>query len=316
MAWACAVAVVVAGCGAAGSPAALPPSRDSEVPVRSWMSPLAKHQDLLYVSLADPNEHVVLVYAYRTATLLGTITGFKYPQALCLNQKGDLYVSDDARHQIFELHRGETTPFKVLVDPLGRPLGCAVDPTTGDLAVANFTGNTKGGNLAIFHHDRGIPIMYVTDAIYYYFFPAYDQHGNLFVDGENESVSLASLAELPAGGKKLISLTVDQAIEYPGGMYWDGQYLAVGDQDARAVYEFSISGSSATLENTTSVQSAQDLFEFWISPTDKTLVGANYGSGHCQGSQVYYWRYPEGGTPLRSFEGVPCASGVVVSPAR
>ncbi len=281
-----------------------------------WMAPSAQRQDLLYVSLVDPNEHEVLAYSYSGQTLLGTLTGFDYPQALCVDAAQDLYVTDNGRYQISEFRHGGSNRIKVLVDPAGSPLGCAVDSISGDLAVANFTSKgVGGGNLAIYRHAKGIPKVYVSDAIYYYWFPAYDSAGDLFVDGLNEGSSVA-LAELPHGAHKFHTLKLDQAIEYPGGIYWDARYLAVGDQRAGEIYEFAISNFTATLEKTTNVSTADDLFEFWISPDDRVLVGAAYGDGHGDDSGVYYWKYPRGGSPRHTITGVPYASGLVVSLAR
>lgn len=282
----------------------------------AWMAPSAQRQDLLYVSLGDPNEHVVLVYSYRNRTLLGTLTGFDYPQALCVDAAQDLYVTDNRRYQISEFRHGGSNRIKVLVDPAGAPLGCAVDPSSGDLAVANFASKgSAGGNLAIYRHAKGIPKVYVSDAVHYYWFPAYDDAGDLFVDGLNAASSVA-LAELPAGGHQFHALKLDQEIEYPGGIYWDGRYLAVGDQRTGSVYEFAISNFTATLEKTTNVSAADDLFEFWISPDDRVLVGAAYGDGYGDDSAVYYWKYPRGGVPRHTITGVPYASGLVVSLAR
>ena len=308
-------AALLCGCGAEG-PATNPTVVSFDGAAVGWMAPSAQRQDLLYVSLVDPNEHEVLVYSYRSRILLGTLTGFDYPQALCVDAAQDLYVTDNGRHQISEFFHGGSKRIKVLVDPAGAPLGCAVDPISGDLAVANFTSKgSDGGNLVIYRHAKGIPKVYVSDAIYYYWFPAYDDAGDLFVDGLNQGSAVA-LAELAAGAHKFHTLTLNQEIEYPGGVYWDGRYLAVGDQRAEAVYEFAISNFTATLEKTTNVSAADDLFQFWISPDDRVLIGAAYGDGHGNDSGVYYWKYPRAGSPRHTILGVPYASGLVVSLAK
>jgi hypothetical protein len=309
------LAALLCGCGGE-EPATNPAVVRFDGTAAGWMAPSAQQQDLLYVSLADPNEHVVLVYSYRSQALLGTLTGFDEPQALCVDASQDLFVTDNTRHQISKFRHGGSKRIKVLVDPVGAPLGCAVDPSSGDLAIANFTSREGDGNVAIYRRAKGIPKTYVSDAISYYWFPAYDDAGDLFVDGLNEQGTSVALAELPAGAHRFHTVTLDQEIAYPGGIYWDGRYLAMGDQRAGAVYEFAISNFTARLEKTTNVSAADDLFEFWISPNDRTLVGAAYGDGYGNNSAVYYWKYPRGGSPRHTIAGVPYASGLVVSLAK
>jgi hypothetical protein len=274
---------------------------------------------LLYVALANDNGGTVDTFAYGSTKLLGSLTGFALPQSLCTDRAQNVYVVDRERYQITEYAHGGSKPLKILVDPSGSPLGCSVDPTTGNLAVSSFEGFGGTGGILIYKNARGVPTAYVDPALYYYWFPAYDDLGNLFVDGEVHAANAVGIAELPKGRTKFVNLTLDQTIGYPGGVQWDGTNLAVGDQtlDANAIDRFAITGSKATLVGTTDLEDAQDVFQFWISSEadrqHRRVIGADNGDGHGNFSAVDYWKYPAGGAPIDTIGNVPWASGVTVS---
>src|SRR5579863_7905024 len=233
------LAGLLAGCAreTAVQPLVLPPSGQltSNAPVgRSWILPAAKKSDLLYIS--DLLAQVVDIYTYGHGyKLVGQLTGFFNPEGLCVDLKGNVYVTNvtnDGVYQITEFAHGGTSPLRVLSDPDGRPNGCSVDPTTGDLAVADFWGASEGiGNVTVYKNASGTPTPYSNSNIYYDYYCAYDDNGNLFVDGETEG-SVFGLGELTKGGSTLNFINIDQTIYLPGGVQWDGKYLAVGDQVA------------------------------------------------------------------------------------
>jgi hypothetical protein len=272
---------------------------------------------LLYVTLASDGGGTVDTFAYGSTKLLGSLTGFALPQSLCTDRAQNVYVVDRERYQITEYAHGGSNPLKILVDPSGSPLGCSVDPTTGNLAVSSFEGSGGTGGILIYKNARGVPTAYVDPALYYYWFPAYDDLGNLFVDGEVHAVNAVGVAELPKGRTKFVNLTLDRTIGYPGGVQWDGTNLAVGDQTQDAIYQFAIAGSKATLVGTTDLEQARDVFQFWISRKadrqHRRVIGADNGDGHGNFSAVRYWNYPAGGVPIESIHDVPWASGVTVS---
>src|SRR5271168_2717019 len=59
---------------------------------KSWMLPEAKKSDLLYIS--DLIAQVVDIYTYgKGYKLVGQLTGFFNPEGLCVDKKGDVYVT-------------------------------------------------------------------------------------------------------------------------------------------------------------------------------------------------------------------------------
>ncbi|HEY2554517.1 MAG TPA: hypothetical protein VGI15_04630, partial [Candidatus Cybelea sp.] len=235
-----ACSALVAGCSTASN--SVPPSPPLGGATRvlgnadraaSWVLPDAKKQDLLYVSDLEAQE--VFIYAYRGKKLVGTLGGFFNPEGLCVDKKGNVWVTNDTsdgNHQVIEYAHGGTTPLQTLTDPDGRVNGCAVNPVTGDLAVTNFWGPTeRAGGVSIYPHGGGSPAAYSDPNIYYYYYCGYDDKGDLFVDGLGYG-SETGFAELPAGGSAFVDIALPETIYLPGGVQWDGQYMAVGDQVA------------------------------------------------------------------------------------
>jgi hypothetical protein len=323
---------ILAGCVGNGSgwqpPVAAPNAASaSHVPVgRSWILPEAKNKDLLYIS--DLIAQVVDIYTYRGHKLVGTLTGFFNPEGLCVDKAGDVYVTNDTSdgvHQISEYAHGSTTVLRTINDPDGRANGCSVDPKTGNLAVADFWGATdREGNVAVYANASGTPTTYSNPNIYYYYYCGYDNRGNLFVDGET-SGSVFGLGELRKGGNTLDFINVDQTIYLPGGVQWDGKYLAVGDQVAvkhsftSTIYDFAISGSSATTVNTMVLTGSNQVAQFWIPFVDtggkhgegKLLIGPNQ-----DGADTLIWDYPSGGSPIQTISGETDPIGATVSLAK
>ena len=62
-------------------------------------------------------------------------------------------------------------------------LGCGVDPTTGDLAVASINLDSLASWVEVYQGATGDPKDYYDNEIINYTFVSYDDKGNLFVDG-------------------------------------------------------------------------------------------------------------------------------------
>ncbi len=325
------LAAVLAACAANGTALgpSVAPAGSTAVhgsAARSWILPEAKRADLLYVS--DLSAQVVDIYTYRGHKLVGTITGFFNPEGLCVDKAGDVYVTNDTSegvYQITEYAHGSTMPLRTLNDPRGRANGCSVDPKTGDLAVADFWGPSEGiGNVAVYHHASGTPIAYSNPNIWYYYYCGYDDNGNLFVDGETQG-SVFGLGEVPKGGDALKFVNVNETIYLPGGVQWDGKYLAVGDQVAvkhnftSTVYQFAINGRTGTEVSAMVLTDSSYVTQFWIPFVDASrrhkygtrLIGPNQN-----GKSTMIWAYPAGGDPLQTISGETAPTGVTVSLAK
>jgi hypothetical protein len=279
---------------------------------KSWMDPAAVPDNLLYI--ANTFASSVDVYSWRKFKAVGSITGLGEPYALCVDKAQDVYVPDFETENIYEYAHGGTSPIKTLSESYGAPIGCAVDPTTGNLAVSIFSG-TPG--ILIYAGASGTPTLYTSSNITAYWPPGYDSSGNLFVEGE--ATSGDALDELPAGESTFTIISLPFSIGFPGNVAWDGKYVAVGDQSSNTVYQITVSGSTATEQGSTSLGGASDVFQFFvpkfgngkINPQGTRIVAADYGE-----SEADKWLYPAGGTARKTITGLTNPEGAVVSKGR
>lgn len=288
---------------------------------------------------SDPNNPAgpsIDVYDYRdkSGKLVGQLIGPLYPYSQCLDDKGNVYIVDasTANAKIYEYGHGATIPIATVADSYGFPVGCAVNPITGDLAVANIEGNGSGspGGIDIFSHGIAGTQSYYTDSAYgtYYFWPpGYDPQGNLYVQGTTQNGTPTLLKFNGATFTRLHGLEVN----YPGAVQWDGKYMSATDQAATFVGsditqsgqdEFTVKGSTATLVRQTifadrcSGNFASDVVQPALVHVDGKTNMVYAGNLDCA-SRNDFWNYAKGGEPKRTLPPgtVPGTSfGQVVSP--
>ncbi len=172
---------------------------------------------------------------------------------------------------------------------------CAMN-TDGDLAVGILISDSYGsaGQQVIFKNAKGKGKVYQTP-LARAFFAGYDPKGNLFADGFGESYNFM-LVELPKGSKTAVTITTSNAIQFPGSVQYDGKYLTVFDQITSSLYQYTVSGTKATLKNTVQLSGASDCAQTWIVP------GLLYcGDAGNDNGEVF--KYPAGGSPIATFTG-------------
>ncbi|HEY1428177.1 MAG TPA: hypothetical protein VGF18_01285 [Candidatus Tumulicola sp.] len=285
--------------------------------VGSWMSPSARTGNgLLYVTNFGAGN--VTVYAYHggnSPSLAGTLTGFTQPEAPCADAKGDVFVPDDGTQTITEFAYGATTPLQTLSDPGGTPTGCSVDPTTGNLAVANFrTATAIVGDLLIFTGATGTPATYSVAGMPSPQSPAYDDKGDLFVDGYDSTPSFA-IAEMAAGQSTFTTLSVaGGTVHIPSEIQWGGTNLLVGDRfylgnQASAAYRMSLSGTTLTIVGATPFTGAGDVESFTKrgSGSTATIVAPDF-----QNSQGLIYTFPSG-MQSSTFAGTDRPNGAAIA---
>jgi len=249
--------------------------------------------DLLYAS--DWKKGEIFVFTYPAGTLVGKIPDDRAPLGLCSDSNGDVWVTDNAATsgQIVEYAHGGTTPIATLDDPQANPRGCAVNPLTGDLAVAN----ALPGNVVIFANASGSALSY-SAGVSYPFSCAYDALGNLYVDGYRlHNHAKFALSELRSGASEFIDVGMESKLGLPGNIQWDGTYLAAGEYPLSAtIYrlKFAKSRPRAKLEGTVSLLGPKLMparaLQFWLQ--DGTLI-MPFGRRR-DINWIGLWTYPAG----------------------
>jgi hypothetical protein len=278
------IAIVIAGltgCSGAGDPAVVTTRSETKAPAyaKSWMLPSARRTpNLLYIS--NQGSGTVSVYNYKNGsdlTLVGTLTGFSQPGGMCTDKRGNVYVTDYPVRRIDIYAHGASTPTTVIQQKVGFPFACAIDPTTGNLAVTEEHPNAhyeSHATVDIYRpgDDKGQGTIYgghntFSEA----YFDAYDGRGNLFVDGTPCQSSYCyygggppTLFELPKGSTRFVRLTVKGAtLKNPTGLDWVSPTLLLTDaltKDTPLGYKVLVSGSDATVVATLSYSGTEKPF--------------------------------------------------------
>ncbi|MFY9665313.1 MAG: hypothetical protein WAL67_01130 [Candidatus Cybelea sp.] len=273
---------------------------------KSWISPEARRAPrLLFIS--DDGTDDINIYTMPNQVLRGQLTGFSEPQGMCTDASGNIWVTNTGTNQVIQLSRSGAT-LKTLDDPTGFPVGCAVNRANNDLAVTNIIGNPSGdGNVVVYANSTGTPQAFSTPTVFEYFFPAYDNAGNLYVDGEGSAGY--ALTELASGSSTLSPVSISGGtLFFPGGVNWNPATSSVvlGDQEcnggeASCQYSATVSGGVATITGVTNLSdlsggTAFDLDQGTIGPRGRFFAGGTI-SEDSNPSASNRWLFPAGGTP-------------------
>jgi hypothetical protein len=308
--------VALAGCNTAALPTVAPTAIMRSVfgvanERRSWMARDAEKLDLLYVSDYETND--VYAYSYPQGKLRGVLAGILansvLPAGLCSDGAGNVYIPDSSNSTVLEYAHGSTKLTKTLIDANELPYSCAVDGTGGNLVVVNLESAAGAGGVSIYAHARGLPKTYRYGALYQWDFAAYDDEGNLFVDASYDLPSEAlALVEMRKGKNTFETITLDQTFGAPGGVAWDGTQLAVGDAKTSIVYRFVLAGNYGTEAGATRLRRARGVTQF-------VIAGKIVAAADDHDRSVAFWRYPDGGMPVKSLAGFGEPFGVTLSKA-
>lgn len=289
-----ALVIILAGCGTQTGTVPTVTSAQAHQRSGSWMLPVATHDDLLY---ASDDSNAVYVFAYPSLAPVGELSGINTNvQGLCGDKRGNVFVpawtESPLNGYVFEFAHGGTQPIATLNDPNALATSCSVDPTTGNLAVANQNGSPSA-DVAVYQNAKGTPTIYVPP-----FAPqwaAYDDGGDLFVDGFKAGSAYGELAVLRSGTSSFTTVALNKSISM-FSLQWDNGYLTMaGNQnnsEPLQIYRVKISGSDGTIVGTTVLKARHVGYggngQYWIQ--NGRIIGA--GPHH---RSLSIWRYPRGG---------------------
>jgi predicted aconitase with swiveling domain len=270
------------------------------------MKAASSSQDLLYI--ADQTTQEVYTYTYPQGQLVGTLTGFINPTGECVDSSGDVFIvsqasaSPNSSKVVYEYAHGGTSPIAVLDDP-SRGQGCAIDPSSGNLAVAGAysSGQHSYGAVAIFKKARGNASMLYSKTFQPFWFCGYDSKANLYISGNSGTPDEQQLTRLAKGANKFEQIKLNSQLygnsTFPSSVQWDGKYMTAssantnigdGHYQPSYIYRLTISGSAATTIGTTTFTGRRKLMtgQIWID--GKRLIASYY---HRTGG-VDSWSYP------------------------
>jgi len=262
---------------------------------------------LLFVS--DDSFNDVFIFTMPAMQLKGTLTGFSEPQGMCSDKQGNIWVANTGTLQGLKYSRTGQLLGSVS-DPNGPPVGCAVNPANGDLVLTDIFGNSGAGGIEVYHNGSGSPTRYTNPAQYEYFFAAFNDDGDLYVDGFSYPSFTFTISELPNGSSTMHTVPISGgSLHFPGGVNWDrvNYNLIVGDQECGVSYFGSCqyqmlensSGGLTVLGSTPLLNYDEgpcDVDQGVIAPFSKYFAGPciSEGSGL---SSAARWAYTSGGTP-------------------
>jgi hypothetical protein len=268
----CICITALAGCGGAQQsanaipqgPAALTQAEHS----RSWMLPEAKNNDLLYVSTFNGSALQVDVYSWPRAKPVGTLSGVA--GSMCPDSDGNIWITNFDSDTIVGYAHGGTTPIATLKIPRELHLGvssCAIDPTSGNLAVGTNPASGTIASVLVYAGARGRPKIYhvllETSSLC-----TYDNDGNLFVYGYAYGPSwfrLSSVLELQKGATSFRGISFPPArLGYePRSLQWDGRYLVIGSQPP-TLERYEVSQFTAVHKDSVPFDDLHEVGDAWI----------------------------------------------------
>ncbi len=239
--------VFLSGCGG-GSLSPVGSSAFHEA-VHGASPELHAKQDLLYVT----DDSSIDVYTYPRGEPVRSFygAGSGYANGACVDSTGNVYVNFSYGATV-EYPHGSAKPIKSW-NVYSSPVGCAVDPTTGNLAVANpIASSPYGGHGFIWVWDKatGETQYYTARNFNSPVWCGYDNAGNLFIEGyaRHEGKTHLALFELPRSGASLKQIATS-VTGGASGVQYDGTYLTIGADNK--IYRLRIKGSKADVIGTT-----------------------------------------------------------------
>ncbi|HEY2474974.1 MAG TPA: hypothetical protein VGI19_09240 [Candidatus Cybelea sp.] len=268
---------------------------------RSWAFAEAKREDLLYAS--DLDLHKVFVLSLPTGKLVGTLSFSDLPWGLCSDRAGHVFVTHfrlhGSRGTITEFGHGDPKPITSRSLPVGESGACAVDATSGNVAVTSG-GSPKGGNtVSIFaaplQKETPPRVIETPSTLGAVLYCAYDSYGNLFLTPIEYSTG-PMLVELQPGTNSLTSINLNGSRFGGGPLQWQGTYMAT---TLPTVEHVTVSGGRGEVIGTTQLKRVNNKVfgssQFWIQ--DRKII-APFGcrTEHCriEGDSLGVWTYPGG----------------------
>jgi len=244
----------------------------------------------------------VYIFDFPSGTPAGQLGGFDQgfeKNGLCLDGANDLFVTgwnhDSLKGQTYEFGPGSQTPIEKLTTG-GVAHTCSVDPTTGNLAIAEIKDKLRDdhGAIAVFAGAQGDPTYYIDPQSSDFRDCAFDSSGNLYVSQDSQG----NLVELAQGSQTFETIALN-AGAISGSLQWyDGELLVSSwtvKKSKDTIEQVQITGSTATIVGTSVLRSKglkRSVDQYVVS--DGLVVGPGGNDKYLE-----MWNYPAGGQPTK-----------------
>ena len=285
------------------------PELHSNLPAAAFVSKEIDAKGGASIIVSDASDNVVDIFNTR-GKQTAQLTGFSQPQGLALDAAGDLYVADTNNSRIQVYAAGFKGTPTTINDSGESPVSVAVDGN-GNVGVANILATGSGSGSVSFFNKAGTLLTTLSNANFAkVFFDAFDDKGNLYIDGTNASGAFVA-GEVVGGvsGNAISILTTGNSVGFPGGIAISSKgKIAIDDQENVAIftYDAPVNGSLGTPIATTPLTGAGDPIGIAFTRTDKRIWVADAArqmspaSAHVKPDKVLVssadkYRYPKGG---------------------
>jgi hypothetical protein len=281
----CAIAATLSACG--GVRYAPTPAANQ---ARTWMTPDATKRVLIYAG----GDEASYVFAFPGGKLVGNIAGTSF--GTCSDANGDVFFTQVK--SIVEYQHGGTTPIATFAVP-GTAYSCSVDSKSGNLAAVVFCISKCGEEVVVLRAPGISAKTYHVAALSSLLYCAYDDDGNLFVDGY--SGTQFGLAELTRRGSAFSSVTLNRKIRFGTQLEWDGRDLAIETRENPEIYRVRVSGSTGKVVGTTQLTGVGNrATQSWIA---NGTIAVPTGPRSKRAIEIILWNYPAGGNPTKTITG-------------
>jgi hypothetical protein len=285
---------LLGGCGQSPN-TALPQSPLAQS--RAHKASGSEHQ-YLYVAENDNGTDRTEVRSLPDGNKVGIIANFG---RMCEDAVGNVYMTYGP--SVTEYPPGSTTASAQATLP-ANVMGedCAIDPSSGDIAVAGYLSRKQSQYkswLGIYRNLSARPTVYSDKRMGTFTNCGYDGSGNLFLTG------FPGIAiELLKNTKKVVTFSNPNYLTY-GSFRWDGSYLTVERPKLQkkpvAILRLTVSGSMVTLVGETDLDVHAGYSWLQGDTVAKIASHNNLPAGR---SKMGLWHYPQGGVhPYMTFKG-------------
>jgi len=331
-------AAMLAGCALRLAPLAQDDTQSAAIPTirqvaaggvradggKSWMKANSS-KALLYFD--DDITNDTYVYEYPSGKQVGKLTGFHDPQGMCVDQKGDVYITDSQFGLLLEYAHGGTKAINIYERPGSGLGGCSVS-ANGDVAatgrgdVCIWKGGIAADGPTCIDGDESIGCGGLSTF-------GYDHDGNLIGVGTARRGRITACM-IPVGKSTMEKLSTSGIMSNfgPTGTAWDGKYIALagirGNGDV--VQAATLSGSTLTgvgREIRLDDQAFMPGSPFFLGDQNVTAASTTRATSATIANPRYpkgaadVWNYPKGGKePILRIRAASDSGGDAISIAQ